>query len=196
MTSDNRPPLATESADPRVERSRQVILQAALDELGEVGYGSFRIESVAARAGVGKSTIYRHWTDKLALIADAFETFHVQMVPNTDTGSPRHRIESLVRHVAVVFVDSTFSVCIPALIEGAERDERLRKFHHEYSAERRQSLIDVIAGGIAAGDLPSHLDPELAALALLGPIVYRRLMSDTPFDPARTADLVDTVLGS
>ena len=196
MTSDNRPPLATESADPRVERSRQVILQAALDELGEVGYGSFRIESVAARAGVGKSTIYRHWTDKLALIADAFETFHVQMVPNTDTGSPRHRIESLVRHVAEVFVDSTFSVCIPALIEGAERDERLRKFHHEYSAERRQSLIDVIAGGIAAGDLPSHLDPELAALALLGPIVYRRLMSDTPFDPARTADLVDTVLGS
>ena len=196
MTSDHRPPLATESVDPRVERSRQVILQAALDELGEVGYGSFRIESVAARAGVGKSTIYRHWTDKLALIADAFETFHVQMVPNTDTGSSRHRIESLVRHVAEVFVDSTFSVCIPALIEGAERDERLRKFHHEYSAERRQSLIDVIAGGIAAGDLPSRLDPELAALALLGPIVYRRLMADTPFDPARAADLVDTVLGS
>src|SRR5271155_2323 len=110
------------AVDPRVERSRQVILQAALDELGEVGYGSFRIESVAARAGVGKSTIYRHWPDKLALIADAFETFHVQMVPSTESGSPRERVESLVRHVAEVFVDSTFSVCIPALIEGAERD--------------------------------------------------------------------------
>jgi TetR/AcrR family transcriptional regulator of autoinduction and epiphytic fitness len=183
------------AVDPRVERSRQVILQAALDELGEVGYGTFRIESVAARAGVGKSTIYRHWPDKLALIADAFETFHVQMVPSTETGSPRERIESLVQHVAEVFVDSTFSVCIPALIEGAERDARLRKFHHSYSAERRQSLINVVAEGVAAGDFPAHLDPELAALALLGPIIYRRLMSNEPFNPGRARDLVETVLG-
>jgi len=163
-----------EPVDPRVERSRQVILQAALDELGQVGYGMFRIESVAARAGVGKSTIYRHWRDKLALIADAFETFHVQMVPNTEMGSARERIESLVHHVA---------------------DPRLRRFHHRYSAERRQSLIDVIAEGVAAGDFSAGLDPELAALALLGPIVYSRLMSSEPFDPARTHDLVDAVLG-
>jgi TetR/AcrR family transcriptional regulator, regulator of autoinduction and epiphytic fitness len=189
------PPQATGAIDPRVERSRQVILQAALDELGDVGYGGFRIESVAARAGVGKSTIYRHWPDKLALIADAFETFHVQMVPHTEEGSARERITSLVRHVAEVFVDSTFSICIPALIEGAERDAGLRRFHHHYAAERRQVLIDVIADGVAAGEFAPDLDPEMAALALLGPIIYRRLMSAEPFDPARAADLVDTVLG-
>ena len=59
-----------------------VILEAAVEELADVGYGGVTIESVAARAGVGKSTIYRHWPDKLALIADAFETFHEQMVPD------------------------------------------------------------------------------------------------------------------
>jgi hypothetical protein len=101
----------------------------------------------------------------------------------------------LLRHVAEVFVDSTFSVCIPALIEGAERDARLRRFHHRYSDARRQSLIDVLADGVGTGDFPSHVDPELAALALLGPIVYRRLMTGEPFDPDRTRDLVDTVLG-
>src|SRR5947207_78275 len=58
--------------DPRIERSRMVILQAAVEELAEVGYGAFTIESVAARAGVGKSTIYRHWPDKLALLAPIF----------------------------------------------------------------------------------------------------------------------------
>jgi len=110
-----------------------VVLEAALEELGDVGYGAFTIESVAARAAVAKSTIYRHWSDKLALIADAFETFHEQMVPGIDSGSPRDRVERLVRHVAEVVVDSTFSVCIPALIEGAERDPRLREFHHTYS---------------------------------------------------------------
>lgn len=195
MTLDNNSRTGGTAIDPRVERSRQIILQAALDELGEVGYGTFRIESVAARAGVGKSTIYRHWQDKLALIADAFETFHVQMVPRIEDLSPRERVQLLVRHVAEVFVDSTFSVCIPALIEGAERDDRLRRFHHEYSAERRQGLIDVIAEGVASGDFPADLDVELAALALLGPIIYRRLMSGEPFHPERASDLVDIVLG-
>src|ERR1700733_4426106 len=117
--TDDRP-------DPRVERSRMVILEDAVEELADVGYGGVTMESIAARAGAGKSTIYRHWPDKLALIADAFETFHVQMVPSTESGSPRERVHSLVHHVAQVFVDSTFSVCIPALIEGAERDPGLR----------------------------------------------------------------------
>jgi TetR/AcrR family transcriptional regulator, regulator of autoinduction and epiphytic fitness len=181
--------------DPRIERSRSVIRQAALDELGDVGYGAFTIESVAARAGVGKSTIYRHWPDKLALIADAFETFHEQMVPSLEGGSPRSRVERLVRHVAEVVVDSTFSICIPALIEGAERDSRVREFHHRYSAERRRALIEIIAEGIASGDFSSHLDPELAALALLGPVFYRRLMSDEPFAPNSAGALVEMVLG-
>lgn len=195
MTAAGRASSTKSAVDPRIERSRQVILQAALDELGEVGYGTFRIESVASRARVGKSTIYRHWPDKLALIADAFETFHLQMSPNPETGTPRGRVEAMVRHVAEVFIDSTFSVCIPALIEGAERDARLRRFHHRYSAERRQSLIGVIVEGTANGDFLPGIDPELAALALLGPIIYSRLMSGVRFDPKRAPDLVALVLG-
>jgi hypothetical protein len=71
----------------------------------------------------------------------------------------------------------------------------VRAFHHRYSAARRQSLIDIIAEGIASGELPAHLDPELAALALLGSIFYRRLMTSEPLDPGRARDLVDTVFG-
>jgi TetR/AcrR family transcriptional regulator, regulator of autoinduction and epiphytic fitness len=186
---------ADSGLDPRVERSRRVIRQAALDELGEVGYGAFTIESVAARARVARSTIYRHWPDKLALIADAFETFHQQLVPSTEHGSPRERVVRLLSHVAAIVVDSTFSVCIPALIEGAERDARVREFHHRYSAERRQALVDVIAEGVAGGDFPAAVDPELAALALLGAIFYRRLMTGEPFAPEHAGELVDTVLG-
>jgi AcrR family transcriptional regulator len=181
--------------DPRVERSRHVILEAALEELGEVGYGSFTIESVATRAGVGKSTIYRHWPDKLALIADAFQTFHRQRGPDIVSGSPRERVERVVRHVAEVVVGSTFSACIPALIDAAERDRDLRKFHHRFQREARLPLISLIAEGVAAGDFPAHGDAELAALALLGAIFYRRLMSSEPMDPERARALVDTVLG-
>jgi len=145
---------------------------------------------------VARSTVYRHWPDKLALIADAFETFHDQLVPDTATGSPRERVERLVWHVAQVVVDSTFTACIPALIEGAERDPRVREFHHRYSAQRRQALVDVIAEGVAGRDFPADVDPELATLALLGTIFYCRLMTGAPFDPTRTRELVDEVLGS
>lgn len=181
--------------DPRVERSRAVILEAAVQELAEAGYGGVTIEAVAARAGVGKSTIYRHWADKLDLIADAFETFHEQWVPDLGTRPARECIELLLGHVAEVVVDSIFSRCIPALIEGAERDPRVREFHHRYSATRRQALIDQITRGIQRGEFRADLDPELATAALLGTLFYRRLMTGEPFEPAQAAALVSTVLG-
>jgi AcrR family transcriptional regulator len=171
-----------------------VILRAAVEELAEVGYGSFTIESVAARAGVGKSTIYRHWRDKLDLIADAFETFHEQMVPRFETDDVRAAVAILLGHVAEVVVDSIFTRCIPAMIEGAERDPRVREFHLRYQAERRQALIDLIGEGVANGQLAPRVDPELATVTLLGPIFYRRLMSGEPFDPADARALVDLVL--
>lgn len=171
-----------------------VILRAAVEELAAVGYGGVTIESIAARAGVGKSTIYRHWPDKLELIADAFETFHEQMVPDLGIRSVRESVAILLRHVAEVVVDSTFSRCIPALIEGAERDPRVREFHHRYSVERRQALIDLIAIGVEAGEISAEVDPELATTALLGVIFYRRLMTASPLEPAEVGRLVDLVL--
>ncbi|HEY3943613.1 MAG TPA: TetR/AcrR family transcriptional regulator [Solirubrobacteraceae bacterium] len=185
---------AGRESDPRVERSRRVILTAAVGELADVGYGRVTIESIATRAGVGKSTIYRHWPDKLALIADAFETFHERMVPDLGDLPVRDAIAVLLGHVAEVVVDSTFSRCIPALIEGAERDQRVREFHHRYSAERRQALIELINGGIREGQIKQSVDPELATSALLGAIFYRRLMTSEPLDPADASRLVDLVL--
>jgi TetR/AcrR family transcriptional regulator, regulator of autoinduction and epiphytic fitness len=180
--------------DPRVERSRTVILRAAVEELADLGYGGVTIESVAARAAVGKSTIYRHWPDKVALIADAFETFHEHMVPDPGDLSVREAVALLLRHVAEVVVDSTFSRCIPALIEGAERDHRVREFHHRYSAERRRSLVDLIARGIREEEIRRDIDPELATTALLGAIFYRRLMTGQALDPSGASELVDLVL--
>jgi AcrR family transcriptional regulator len=171
-----------------------VILRAAVEQLAEAGYGGVTVESIAARAGVGKSTIYRHWRDKLALIADAFGTFHEQMVPDLRDLAARDALVLLLRHVAEVVIDSTFSRCIPALIEGAERDPRVREFHYRYSAERRQAIIDVIARGIQEGEIRGETDPELATTTLLGAIFYRRLMTSEPFNPQDAERLVTLVL--
>jgi hypothetical protein len=85
-----------------------------------------------------------------------------------------------------VVIDSTFSRCIPALIEGAERDPRVRQFHHGYSAERRQAITDLIARGIQLGEIRSEVDSELATNVL---------MTSKPFDPDDSEQLVTLVLG-
>jgi hypothetical protein len=87
------------------------------------------------------------------------------------------------------------SACIPALIDAAERDRDLRRFHHRFQKEARRPLVRLIAEGVARGDFRAGTDPELAALALLGVIFYRRLMSGDPFDPEHARKLVATVLG-
>jgi TetR/AcrR family transcriptional regulator, regulator of autoinduction and epiphytic fitness len=179
--------------DPRVERSRRVILEAVLEELGEVGYGALTIEAVAARAGVGKSTIYRHWPGKLELVEDAFRTLKASVDVPAE-GSLRDRVVAVIEQVACLVEQSTYSTCMPALIDAAEHDPKVREFHNRFSAERRAVLVGLLCDAIGTGELPSTADPELLADALVGPILLRRLMLGEPVDPALASALVDQVL--
>jgi len=179
--------------DPRVERSRRVILEAVLEELGAVGYGALTIESVAARAGVGKSTIYRHWPGKLALVEDAFRTLKAA-VQAPEGGTVRERVIALLEQVAGLIEESTYSACMPALIDAAERDAQVRDFHCRFSSERREVLVALLRDAVATGELPADADPELLADALVGPIMLRRLLLHEPLDPKLVPTLVDQVL--
>lgn len=183
--------------DPRIERSRRVVREAALQELADVGYGAFTIDSVATRSGVARSTIYRHWSGKVDLIADAFETLNQQPGPaDAPSGeSARGRIHRIMRHLSEAFHDSVFSDCLPSLIDGAERHPDVRAFHHGYNDRRRKTLVDAIAEGVTAGEIAARVDPELAAIALAGTVIYARVMTGQRFDPDRVPELIDTVLG-
>lgn len=155
------------------------------------------MESVAARAGVGRSTLYRHWPDKAALIADALETLNVQPNPDRDlvAGTARERVELLLGHLARALTDSPVSACIPALIHATANEPVVRDFFHRYSAGRRQRLTDTIAAGVADGHLPARVDAEAASAALSGAVFYRRLMTADALDADFIAELIDTVLG-
>jgi TetR/AcrR family transcriptional regulator of autoinduction and epiphytic fitness len=180
--------------DPRIERTQQAVRQATLEVLGQRGYAAFTVEAVAATARVAKSTIYRHWPTKLDLIADALETLNEQPRPPA-TGSTRDQIEQLLEHLATAFTASVLSACIPALIEAAEHHPEVAAFLHGYSARRRRTLVDLIRTGVDRGELPAHLDPELAALALSGPFVYCRTMTPNPLPKRAVRRLAVQVLG-
>ena len=180
--------------DPRVERSRQVILEATLTELAERGYGPLTIEGVAARAGVGKATVYRHWPGKLALVEDAVRTLKPSHDPPAGS-SPRAELAEMFRNLARWTAESPWSSCIPAIIEAAERDPAVRESHHRFTSERRQRAADLVRQAIEAGEVRPDVDPALAAEAMAGPIFYRRLMTPEPFDPDAVEGLLDLVLG-
>jgi AcrR family transcriptional regulator len=166
-----------------------VILEATLDELGEVGYGAFTVEGVARRAGVGKATVYRYWPGKLALVADAIETLK-QRPAADDDGTLRDRIVQLLRSLAAMVSDSRWAQCMPAIIDAASRDDAVREFHHRFAAECRTVLVGLLDEGRERGELPATLDVELACELLAGPVFYRKLMTPAPFPP----DLVDAVV--
>jgi TetR/AcrR family transcriptional regulator of autoinduction and epiphytic fitness len=170
-----------------------VILSAALALLGEVGYGGLTIEAVAARAGVGKSTIYRHWPGKLALVEDAIRTLRAgDAVPTA--GSVRERVTALLKDLAANIADSTWSTCLPAIIDAAERDPEVLAIQRRFAWERRQALVDLLAEGVAAGEVPGGADVGLLAECLIGPIMVRRLLLHEPLDPGAVPALVDQVL--
>lgn len=186
--------MAHEAVDPRVTRTRQIVLTAVLEELAEVGHGQFTIESVAARCGVGKSTIYRHWAGKPQLVLDAMRTLNTQPAPEPD-GSPRERIRQLLHHLGHALAEGTLAPAIPALIEAAERDAELRVLLNGYTTERRRALVNAVASGITAAQIEATIDPELAAHALSGAVFYARLMTSTPMTGTDIDHLITTVLG-
>lgn len=184
-----------DEVDPRISRTRRVVLGAVLEELAEVGHSEFTIESVAARCGVGKSTIYRHWDGKTHLIVDAMETLNTQPTPDI-SGSPRERIRQISGHLTQALADGTIGAATSALVEAAERNAEVRRLLHTYAAGRRQALVDAIRAGIDTGSIDEAVDPELAAYALAGAIFYARLMTPTRLDEAAIDGLLTTVLGA
>lgn len=182
--------------DPRVERTRRLVLNATLKELSEMGYGALTIDSIATRAGVARSTIYRNWSDKLNLINDALEILNVQShaFPEKEQATAIDKVEALLVHLTSVMTDSIISDCLSALVGAAELHPEVAQFLHSYSFKRRQTLVKAIEEGVSGGEFADDLDPELAALALSGPIFYCRLMTDRPFELSQVKSLMEIVL--
>ena len=183
-----------EDLDPRIVRSRSVILEATIDELAEVGYGAMTIESVAKRAGVGKATIYRQWQGKADLVESVLELIKEDIVVRAD-GTVRERVTSLLQGLASYLSDSRASLCMPAMVSAAHYDDAVGEFQFRLGNERRQVLVDLLAEGVESGELNLDLDVELTAAILAGPLFYRRLMTDRPFPVDDVGRLVRAVLG-
>ena len=164
---------------PRSEESHQAIIRATLELLLEDGYGSLTMESVRARAGVGKATIYRRWSSKAELVRDAIVYLHEEFdVP--DTGSLRGDYEAIAELVR----ESTrragpgAGMVMPRLLAEAANDHELHEiFYENLVRPRRQALGDLLQRAVDRGEIRSDVDLELMIDLFAGPAVYRLLIS-------------------
>jgi len=179
--------------DPRVARSKAKILASTLEQLEERGYDGLSIEGIAASAGVGKTTIYRHWATKAALVVDAIGSLGF-MEDIEPTGDLRADLLAHLTMLVGVLSDERFSGLFPTMIDAARRHEDLRAVHRAMTAERRGRVVAIFEAAIARGELPADLDVELAIDVVAAPLFYRRIMFDTEVDEAYAARVVDALL--
>jgi AcrR family transcriptional regulator len=185
---------STRKAEPdasrRNERSRKAILRAALELLYRDGFPAMTIEGIAARAGVGKATIYRWWPGKAAVAVEAIMELAIPEIAHPDTGSARKDLNQQL-HAVVDFFDAKVGKALLALIAEGQHDRTLGKLLSErLIAERRASAGEVFQRGIDRGELRGDLDVEIAIDALYGALYYRLLVSHAPIDRAYTDALI------
>jgi AcrR family transcriptional regulator len=180
----------------RSDRSHQAIITATQELLVERGYRALTIEGVAARAGVGKQTIYRWWPSRAALVLESYlaGSDRVQLPP-PDSGSTREDVRALIGWLAAVLAEPTGGRVVAGLIGDLQHDSALAEgFRQDVVPARRQAMLAALERGRERGEVRADADLELAVDALHGAVFYRLLLSGEPLDAAFAKQLADQVL--
>jgi len=152
------------------------ILKAALDEVRELGFRAVSIDSISAKSGVAKTSIYRRWPNKAAVVMDAFFN---EIGPGI-AFPPRQKsldiIQIQMRALAKAF-RGRFGTLIRALLAEAQFDHELAEaFRERWVTPRRRIATAVIKDAVRKGELRADIDVETTIDALYGALYYRMLI--------------------
>lgn len=179
---------------PRSDKAHRAILDATRDLIVEKGFADLHLEHVAARAGVGKTTIYRRWASKEALALELLLALAAPHIAIDDTGDTREELTAAVNNAIGGLTRSAFGPVIRALLSQIANNPALGDpFRATVVQARRTEIAAVITRGIARGDLRRDVNIDIATELLVGP-VYFRLMFGGELNDAFATSVVDTLL--
>ncbi|MFI6731566.1 TetR/AcrR family transcriptional regulator [Nonomuraea sp. NPDC050451] len=158
---------------PRSEKAEKAIIEATLDLIGEgMGVSDLSIEAIASRAGVGKTTIYRRWSNKEDLVVDALATLKAP-VPSLSGTSVRDDLISLLEAMrSESGVARNRCVMKIAMSEADRYPQLMDRFVKRAIEPRRQAMRAVIERGIANGELRPDLDVSMGMAVLTGTMLW------------------------
>lgn len=169
----------------RSARTRAAVLTATLAELAEHSYGQVSIESIAERAGVHKTTIYRRWGGKEELVADAFQGAAAERIAVVDTGNIDHDLQALARSVLATLASREGAAVVHAIVSGALESPKVAKVLKGFWAHRLPRIAPLVRAAIDRGELPKGTDSDELLKYLSAPLFQRLLVT---IEPLTTAD--------
>jgi AcrR family transcriptional regulator len=179
---------------PRSERAHREILDATRGLITEVGFADLRLEHVAARAGVGKATIYRHWPSKEALVLELLLELAAPFLEISDVGDTRRELRAAVGNAVRGLTKSEFGPVMRAVLGQLATNPALGEpFRATVVHARRREIAGVVRRGVQRGDLRAGTDPHIATELLIGPVYYR-LVFGGRLDGRFAARVVDAYL--
>lgn len=177
---------------PRSTEADRAILRAAVDLLADEGYGGVTMEGVAARAGVGKATVYRRWPCKSALVVDAVTACRESGIHPPDTGSARADLLVFVRGFLNHLRTSDAGRVMPALVAELSRSPELAQaFREGFVQPRRAKVLEAVRRGVDRGEVRAGVDPELVADGVVAVLLHRFLVTGMEIDDDLPERLVD-----
>ncbi len=177
----------------RSEEARRKALDAAGDLIIERGVGALTIEEVAARSGVAKTTIYRHWPERASLIIDTVRSTF-EHVGTPDTGSLRGDLEAYFNGMVRADLSGRIGQLMPCIIDAASRDPEIGSLFERIKSERESPVTTIVTRAQARGQLPEDLDPRVVVGVIVGPIVFRKLVQRQPVDESYVQGCLDVAL--
>ena len=162
---------------PREQRADRAIIDATLELFADDGYYALSIEAVAAKAEVSKATIYRRWANKRELVIESLATLNDDFPEVTGPGSSLSTHELLVmalQHMAIRDSSSLSGRIMPRMMAySVSQPDLYAEYFDRVIMPRRRWLHSVLRDGVRRGELRPGLDVELAALALVGPVLLQ-----------------------
>ncbi|MEV7295108.1 TetR/AcrR family transcriptional regulator [Streptomyces microflavus] len=192
----------------RSDRSRRAIYDAALALVGEAGYRRTTIEGIAARAGVGKQTIYRWWPSKAAVLMEAFLDLATRAAEEAgpqaggaeysipDTGDLAADLKLVLRATVDELNDPLMEAPTRALTAEGVVDAKLGAEFVEKLLDPQLALyVTRLRAAQEAGQLRPDAEPRIALELLIAPLTHRWLLRTLPLTHAYADTIVDYALG-
>jgi AcrR family transcriptional regulator len=164
---------------PRSIQSHQAMLQATLELIAEVGFDAMSIEAIAARAGVGKTTIYRRYASKEELVADAIESVREEVVI-PDTGNLQGDLDALIQNAAQITLNPLGRQTVAMIISSASSNTQFAQIYWtKYLKPRRKTFAIVLERAKARNEIPTDLDSDLVFDTMSAIMLYALIFQPT-----------------
>ncbi len=179
--------------DSRVQRTRAAVLAQTYELLSAGGLGGVSIDEVSRRSGVSKTTIYRHWPSRAALLVEACSTIG-ETPPVPDTGRLVDDVVAATEALAEQLRTARWAVVLPSIVDAAEREPALAVLHADLHARLMAPFTALAERARDQGELAPGREPGDLVAAIAGPLFYRRWFSREPLDARFVRRVVEDAL--